>query len=94
MPMPACEIMNIASIGPRLLLAPAADPGDGLLDLVSLEPEARADMLAWLGASSSARRRSRYDGDAPLPSNGMTSGCTSAMRSPRHGSDPAPSRWC
>jgi diacylglycerol kinase (ATP) len=46
------EIMNIASIGPRLLLAPAADPGDGLLDLVSLEPEARADMLAWLGASS------------------------------------------
>jgi diacylglycerol kinase family enzyme len=46
------EIMNIASIGPRLLLAPAADPGDGLLDLVCLEPEARAEMLAWLGASS------------------------------------------
>jgi diacylglycerol kinase (ATP) len=46
------EIMNIASTGPRLLLAPAADPGDGLLDLVCAEPEARADMLAWLGNSS------------------------------------------
>jgi diacylglycerol kinase (ATP) len=46
------EIMNIASTGPRLLLAPAADPGDGLLDLVCLEPEARAEMLAWLWASS------------------------------------------
>jgi diacylglycerol kinase (ATP) len=46
------EIMNIASIGPRLLLAPAADPGDGLLDLVCLEPEARAEMLAWVESSS------------------------------------------
>ena len=46
------EIMNIASIGPRLSLAPAADPGDGLLDLVYLEPEARAEMLAWLEVSS------------------------------------------
>jgi diacylglycerol kinase (ATP) len=48
------EIMNIASTGPRLLLAPAADPGDGALDLVSLEPEGRADMLAWLEASSAS----------------------------------------
>ena len=46
------EIMNTASIGPRLALAPAADPGDGLLDLVYLEPEARAAMLAWLERSS------------------------------------------
>jgi diacylglycerol kinase (ATP) len=58
------EIMNIASAGPRLLLAPAADPGDGALDLVRLEPEARADMLAWLKASSASappltRRRGR-----------------------------------
>jgi len=28
------EVMNIRSIGPNLDLAPAADPGDGLLDLV------------------------------------------------------------
>jgi diacylglycerol kinase (ATP) len=46
------EIMNIAWAGPGLLLAPAADPGDGLLDLVCLETVARAEMLAWLGASS------------------------------------------
>lgn len=28
------EAMNVRSIGPRLQLAPAADPGDGMLDLV------------------------------------------------------------
>jgi diacylglycerol kinase (ATP) len=28
------EVMNIGSIGPRLPLAPAADPGDGLIDVV------------------------------------------------------------
>lgn len=48
------EMMNIASTGPRLLQAPAADPGDGVIDLVSLEPEARADMLAWLEAPSAS----------------------------------------
>jgi diacylglycerol kinase family enzyme len=42
------EIMNIRSTGPRLELAPAADPGDGLLDLVWLAPARRAEMLAWL----------------------------------------------
>ena len=46
------EIMNTASVGPRLSLAPSADPGDGLLDLVYLEPGARAAMLAWLETSS------------------------------------------
>jgi diacylglycerol kinase (ATP) len=46
------EIMNIPSIGPRLLLASAADPGDGVLDFVCVEPEARAEMLTWLGTSS------------------------------------------
>jgi diacylglycerol kinase (ATP) len=30
------EVMNIKSIGPNLFLAPAADPGDGLLDVVCL----------------------------------------------------------
>ncbi len=33
------EVMNTKSIGPRLNLAPAADPGDGLLEVV-LVPEA------------------------------------------------------
>jgi diacylglycerol kinase family enzyme len=34
------EIMNIRSIGPNLLLAPEADPGDGLLEVV-LVPESQ-----------------------------------------------------
>jgi diacylglycerol kinase (ATP) len=42
------EIMNIPATGPKLRLAPAADPSDGLLDLVWLEPAAREPMLAWL----------------------------------------------
>lgn len=45
------EIMNTSTTGPRLSLAPAADPGDGLLDLVWLEPEARTEMLTWLEGS-------------------------------------------
>jgi diacylglycerol kinase (ATP) len=51
------EIMNIELIGPRLPLVPAADPGNGLLDLVYLEPQARADMIAWLQAETQARPR-------------------------------------
>jgi diacylglycerol kinase (ATP) len=46
------EIMNIRSIGPGLALAPTADPGDGLLDLVYLEAHLRAQMLGWLEAPS------------------------------------------
>ena len=30
------EVMNIKSVGPNLLLAPSADPGDGLFDVVCL----------------------------------------------------------
>jgi diacylglycerol kinase (ATP) len=50
----AVEAMNIREIGPRLVLAPQARPGDGLLDLVLVRPEDRADLveyLASLGAS-------------------------------------------
>jgi diacylglycerol kinase (ATP) len=57
------EIMNAASIGPQLLLAPAAQPGDGLLDLVWLEAAARPAMLSWLereeGAPPLATRQGR-----------------------------------
>jgi diacylglycerol kinase family enzyme len=38
------EAMNIRSIGPNLALAPAADPGDGLLDIV-LVPQGAQDHL-------------------------------------------------
>jgi diacylglycerol kinase (ATP) len=37
----AVEAMNIRESGPRLPLAPDADPGDGLLDLVLVAPEHR-----------------------------------------------------
>jgi len=44
------EIMNIACIGPGLHLAPAADPGDGLLDVVCVRADQREAMLQWLEA--------------------------------------------
>jgi diacylglycerol kinase (ATP) len=44
------EILNIPRSGPRLLLAPQADPGDGFFDVVVLEPSRRKDMLRWLKA--------------------------------------------
>jgi diacylglycerol kinase family enzyme len=44
------EIMNITRIGPALDLAPAADPGDGLLDVVCVRTEQREAMLQWLEA--------------------------------------------
>ncbi|MFN3686313.1 diacylglycerol/lipid kinase family protein [Salinarimonas sp.] len=42
------EVLNIPCGGPRLRLAPDADPGDGMFDVVVLEPSRRKDMLRWL----------------------------------------------
>jgi diacylglycerol kinase (ATP) len=42
------EISKIASLGPRLCLAPQADPGDGLLHVSALPVERRQAMLDWL----------------------------------------------
>jgi diacylglycerol kinase family enzyme len=42
------EISKIASLGPRLCLAPQADPGDGLLHVCALPSERRQAMLDWL----------------------------------------------
>jgi len=44
------EILNIRSVGPGLRLAPDADPGDGLLDVVCLETDRREQMIEWLRA--------------------------------------------
>ena len=44
------EILNIPLTGPRLRLAPMADPSDALLDVAYVRTEQRADMLAWLAA--------------------------------------------
>jgi diacylglycerol kinase family enzyme len=42
------EIMNIKSVGPGLKLAPDADPGDGLLDVICLRTDQRKAMTEWL----------------------------------------------
>jgi diacylglycerol kinase (ATP) len=42
------EIMNISHVGPGLNLAPKADPGDGLLDVVHARADRRAALLKWL----------------------------------------------
>ncbi|HSK38134.1 MAG TPA: diacylglycerol kinase family protein [Arenibaculum sp.] len=42
------EVMNIGYVGPNLLLAPSADPGDGYLDVVHVRANRRAEMLEWL----------------------------------------------
>ena len=46
----AVEVMNIRQIGPRLLLAPDADPGDGLLDLVLVSPDARDALVDYVAS--------------------------------------------
>src|SRR5205085_10640168 len=42
------EAMNIRHIGPNLLLAPNADPGDGLLDFLLLTEDKRQEFAAYL----------------------------------------------
>lgn len=44
----AVEIMNIREIGPNVPVAPHADPGDGLVDVVLVEVEHRDPLLAYL----------------------------------------------
>jgi diacylglycerol kinase (ATP) len=44
------EMMNIGYVGPILPLAPKADPGDGLLDIVYSTADRRGEMLQWLSA--------------------------------------------
>jgi hypothetical protein len=41
-------VSNIASLGPRLCLAPKADPGDGLLHVACLPTDRRQAILDWL----------------------------------------------
>ncbi|MGA0557120.1 diacylglycerol/lipid kinase family protein [Larkinella sp. VNQ87] len=42
------EVMNIRSIGPNLVLAPAADPGDGQLEIVLIAPHQRDQLLNYI----------------------------------------------
>jgi diacylglycerol kinase family enzyme len=56
----AVEAMNIGQIGPNLPLAPAADPGDGLLDAVLVRPEDRGSLVGYL-----SERLRELDPDPP-----------------------------
>jgi diacylglycerol kinase (ATP) len=49
------EAMNIREIGPRLTLAPHARPGDGLLDLVLVRPEDRAELADYFASLETSR---------------------------------------
>jgi diacylglycerol kinase (ATP) len=44
----AIEAMNVRETGPNVLLAPDADPGDGLLDVALVSDEDRAALVAYL----------------------------------------------
>jgi diacylglycerol kinase family enzyme len=44
----AIEIMNITYTGPGLPLAPSADPGDRMLEVVCVRPGDRKAMTAWI----------------------------------------------
>jgi diacylglycerol kinase family enzyme len=44
------EVMNVREIGPNVPLAPEADPGDGMLDVVLVGPDDRATLGAYLEA--------------------------------------------
>ena len=56
------EAMNIRSIGPRLALAPDADPGDGLLDVVAVSRANAKKLRKHLAASGN---RSGHLADLP-----------------------------
>jgi len=51
----AAEVMNIRAIGPRILLAPNADPGDGRLDLVLVRPGDREALADFIASRAEAR---------------------------------------
>jgi diacylglycerol kinase (ATP) len=44
------EILNIRQVGPRLRLAPKANPGDKLLDVAYVATEHRQALIQWLDA--------------------------------------------
>ncbi len=51
----ALEVMNTRQVGPNILLAPAAEPGDGLLDVVAIGPEHREPLIAVIEARLAGR---------------------------------------
>jgi diacylglycerol kinase (ATP) len=50
-------VMNMKLIGPRLHLAPSADPGDGYLDLVFVREGQRGNLCRWLECQSPGQKQ-------------------------------------
>jgi diacylglycerol kinase family enzyme len=44
------EVINTVYTGPGLPLAPSANPGDRLLEVVCVRPDDRKSMMTWIGA--------------------------------------------
>jgi diacylglycerol kinase (ATP) len=42
------EVMNIRSLGPRLVLAPDADPGDGYFDVLLIPEKKRTQLISYI----------------------------------------------
>jgi diacylglycerol kinase family enzyme len=55
----ALEVLNVPALGPRITLAPEADPADGLLDLVLIRNEDAAALAAYVDE--------RREGRSPEP---------------------------
>ena len=51
----AIEIMNIVYTGPGLPLAPSADPGDKMLEIISVRSPERRWMMSWIEAPQHRR---------------------------------------
>jgi diacylglycerol kinase (ATP) len=49
------EVLNVRALGPRITLAPEADPADGLLDLVPIRNEDAAALAAYFDARREGR---------------------------------------
>jgi diacylglycerol kinase (ATP) len=75
------EVMNVPMLGPRLRLAPDADPGDGRLEVVLVRGSDRKDLARWLEEDPEADPRMdvrtvgdlelRWDGE-PIHIDGET----------------------
>lgn len=48
------EILNIGMTGPRVMISPSAEAGDGLLDIVYLPAARKQEMIDWLRAAPEA----------------------------------------
>jgi len=78
----AVEVLNVGEIGPRVPIAPSADPGDGLLDVVLLDPAQGRALHDDLERAASACRATTAEGLAAGLAATCRQGRTLRMRPP------------